>query len=136
MDIGLDDGRSAHVDLTKDAVARKFDSEVEDLCDTLDDIVKNMHGPQGMQLPWSWRFWVIHQNTDDVWAGASISKIHAKEILQAVSQRISDTVRSRPKAKRSIFDSAPVRGQMAEDLSRERKGMGLFLKSKPTGSDW
>ena len=51
MDIGLDDGRSAHVDLTKDAVARKFDSEVEDLCDTLDDIVKNMHGPQGMQLP-------------------------------------------------------------------------------------
>jgi len=48
MDIGLDDGRSANVDLSKEAVARGFDSEVEDICNTLDDIVKNMHGPQGV----------------------------------------------------------------------------------------
>jgi len=68
-------------------------------------------------------------------AGASISKIHAKEVLQAVSQRISDTVRSRPKAKRSIFDSAPARKELVEDLSRERKGMSLFLKPRPSGFD-
>ena len=50
MDIGLDDGRSVDVDLTQELVAREFDFEVQDICDTLDDIVKNMHGPQGISF--------------------------------------------------------------------------------------
>ena len=77
---------------------------------------------------------MLYLSVADLRTGASISKIYAKEILQAVSQRISDTVRSRVKAKRSIFDSAPVKGEVVEDFSRERKAMSLFLKPGPRGN--
>ncbi|KAG9248060.1 hypothetical protein BJ878DRAFT_538736 [Calycina marina] len=105
LDVAVDDGRSTDVDLKKDAVARAFDQEVEDLCSVLDNVMRNMHGPQA----------------------ASVSKIYATEILQTVRQRIHDTVRSRPKVKQSIFDSV-LNKESVQDLEIERKGMSLFLK--------
>jgi hypothetical protein len=56
---------------------------------------------------------------------AFISKIEAKEALELVAQRISDTLRSKSKPRDTVFDGPRGRGR--DDLEKEKAGLQSFL---------
>lgn len=103
LDIAADDGRSMNLDLSDKATEAKFDEKIEMFGATIKDIMRSIGNP----------------------GAAFISRIEAKEVLELVSQRISDTLRSKPKAKQTWFDKA--RGKPEEDLDSERRGMQSFI---------
>lgn len=106
LDIAVDDARSIGVDLTDKEQERRFDKDIDDLAATIKDLMKSIGNP----------------------GAAFISKIEAKEVLELVAQRISDTLRSKPKPKDTIFD-----GPRRNDLEGERAGLQSFLsKMKKT----
>lgn len=101
LDIAVDDGRCLYLDLTNSAAAGKFDQHVDELVYTIKDVMKSIGNP----------------------GAAYISKIEAKEALELVSQRIADTLLSRPKAKKSMFDGV---AKKELDYSVERDKMSKF----------
>lgn len=101
LDIAVDDARSAELDLTNLAIEKQFDKNIEDFGATIKDIMKSIGNP----------------------GAAYISRIEAKEILDLVSQRISDTLRSKPKARITVFDR-----KKEESLDGMKKGMAAFVK--------
>jgi len=111
LDIAVDDARSITIDLSDVAVERKFDETVEALGATIKNIMKMIGNP----------------------GAAFISRIEAKEVLELVSQRVSDTLRSKPKPRQTWFDKA--QGKPQEDLESERRGMQSFIsRAKEIGS--
>ncbi|KAE9380179.1 hypothetical protein N431DRAFT_539854 [Stipitochalara longipes BDJ] len=111
LDIAVDDGRSINLDLSDPAVEKEFDEAIEDFGATIKDIMRTIGNP----------------------GAAFISRIEAKEVLELVSQRVSDTLRSRPKPKQTWFDKA--QGKPQEDLESERRGMQSFIsRVKEIGS--
>lgn len=105
LDIAVDDGRCVYLDLANRAAADRFDEDVDNLVLTIKDVFRSIGTP----------------------GAAFISRIEAKETLELVSQRIADTLRSRPKAKKTVFD-APMLKQ--EDYRGEKAAMKNFVKWK------
>lgn len=103
LNIAIDDGRSTGLDLTDKEQVRRFDRDIDDLAGTVKALMKGIGNP----------------------GAAFISKIEAKEALELVSQRIGDTLRSRPKPKEAIFDG--FRGKAGDDLEGEKAGLQSFL---------
>ena len=103
LDIAVDDARSTGIDLTDKAQEKRFDRDIDDLAAMIKDLMKGIGNP----------------------GAAFISKIEAKEALELVAQRISDTLRSKPKPKETVFDGPRGKGQ--EDLEAERAGLENFL---------
>lgn len=103
LDIAVDDGRSMNLDLSDKAIEAKFDEKIEMFGATIKNIMRSIGNP----------------------GAAFISRIEAKEVLELVSQRISDTLRSKPRAKQTWFDKA--QGKPEEDLDSERRGMQSFI---------
>ncbi|KAE8450336.1 hypothetical protein EG329_006764 [Mollisiaceae sp. DMI_Dod_QoI] len=112
LDIALDDGRSTKLDLSDPAVENKFNEDVDALGNAIKQIMTSIGNP----------------------GAAFISRIEAKEILELVSQRIVDTVRTKRKPRHTWFDHD--RGKKEEDLQSEKKGMANFVtKMKSIGSN-
>lgn len=103
LDIAVDDGRAINLDLSDKVIENKFDAKVEEFGAAIKDIMRQIGNP----------------------GAAFISRIEAKEMLELVSQRVSDTLRSRPKPKETWFDKA--QGKPSEDLESERRGMQSFI---------
>jgi hypothetical protein len=101
LDIAVDDGRSMDLDLSDPVIEKKFDENIEDFGATIKDIMRSIGNP----------------------GAAFISRIEAKEVLELVSQRVSDTLRSKPKPKQTWFD----KGKPVENLEPERRRMESFL---------
>jgi hypothetical protein len=108
LDVAVDDGRNEYLDLTSRSAAESFDQDVDDLVMTIKDVVKGIGSP----------------------GAAFISRIEAKEALELVSQRIADTLRSRPKPKKSVFDGIHLK---EEDHSGERDKMHKFVSKMKKG---
>lgn len=108
LDIAIDDGRSIMLNLTDDAIDRRFNEDIDQFAAAIKDIMKNIGNP----------------------GAAFISRIEAKEALELVSQRIADTLRSKPKARHQWFDG--TRGRREEDLQAEKKGMTSFVNKMKT----
>jgi len=106
LNIALDDGRSIGQDLKDEDTATQFDKSIDELASVIKGIMSSIGNP----------------------GAAFISRIEAKEILELVSQRISDTLRSRSKAKITVFDKKT--GEKPEDnLEKEKNFMAShFLK--------
>jgi hypothetical protein len=102
LDIAVDDGRNVNLDLKEKAVAERFDEQVELLIKVLSHIHAGIGNP----------------------GAAFISRIEAKETLEVVKQRFSDTLRARPKPKLSHFNRP---AEKVDLLGRERAGMSAFL---------
>jgi hypothetical protein len=77
LDIAVDDGRNMNLDLKDKTVAERYDEQVELLIKVLSHIHAGIGNP----------------------GAAFISRIEAKETLEVVRQRFTDTLRARPKAK-------------------------------------
>ena len=104
LDVAVDDGRCIELDLTNPETEKQFDKNIEDFGATIKDIMKSIGNP----------------------GAAYVSRIEAKEVLDLVSQRISDTLRSKPKAKITVFDR-----KIEENFDGEKKGMaGFVIKDK------
>jgi hypothetical protein len=103
LDIAVDDARSTKLDLSDKTVEKEFDENIEEFGAAINDIMRQIGNP----------------------GAAFISRIEAKEVLELVSQRVSDTLRSKPKAKHTLFDGA--QGKPEEDLESERRGMQSFI---------
>ncbi|RDL37132.1 uncharacterized protein BP5553_04565 [Venustampulla echinocandica] len=103
LDIAVDDGRSVNVDLTDNETAQRFDDDVDALVEAIREVMRCIGNP----------------------GAAYISRIEAKEGLELVSQRISDTLRTKPKRRAMHFDNP--RGKTIEDLEKEKAGMSAFL---------
>jgi hypothetical protein len=109
LDIAVDDARSIEIDLNDKDQEWRFDKDIDDLAATIKDLMKGIGNP----------------------GAAFISKIEAKEALELVAQRISDTLRSKPKAKDTVFDGPG--GKDRDDHEQERVGLQSFLsKMKKT----
>lgn len=109
LDIAVDDARSTGIDLNDRDQERRFNRDIDDLAATIKDLMKSIGNP----------------------GAAFISKIEAKEALELVAQRISDTLRSKPKPRDTVFDGPLGRGR--DDLEGERAGLQNFLsKMKKT----
>jgi hypothetical protein len=108
LDVAVDDGRNEYLDLTNRSAAECFDQDVDDLVMTIKDVVRGIGSP----------------------GAAFISRIDAKEALELVSQRIADTLRSKPKPKKSVFDGIHVK---EEDHSGERDKMHKFVAQMKKG---
>lgn len=102
LDIAVDDGRSMHLDLTDRAVEAGFDDNVEQFSRIIAAIVRAIGNPSPSYM----------------------SKIQARMHLLLVSQRIADTVRSRPKPTASFLDDH-IKNAKAEE--RGRQNMARFL---------
>ena len=100
LDIALDDARSTGLDLSDKKIAEQFDDKVDTLATSIKGIIQSIGTP----------------------GAAFISKIEAKENLLLVSQRIGDTVRSRPKPKRSVF--------VTDEKRQERMDSWVVKKEK------
>jgi hypothetical protein len=103
LDIAVDDGRSTKIDLTDKATEARFNQNVDDLCVMIRDIMKGV-GSAG---------------------AAFVSRLRAKDSLELVSQRISDTVRTKPKPREGWFDRP--REKQGEHFDVEKKGMASFV---------
>lgn len=103
LDIAVDDGRSVNVDLTNSETAQFFDDMVDALVEAIREVMAGIGNP----------------------GAAYISRIEAREALELVSQRISDTLRTKPKRRAMHFDIPRTR--TTEDLEREKAGMSAFL---------
>lgn len=108
LDIALDDGRSLDFDLKDAGRAERFDKKVDDLAGIIKGIMSSIGNP----------------------GAAFISRIEAKEVLELVSQRISDTLRSKPKAKITVFDRKKHGEKPIENHDQEKKLMASYF-SKP-----
>jgi hypothetical protein len=102
LDIAVDDGRNMNIDLTNQTVAERHDEQVELLIRVLSHIHAGIGNP----------------------GAAFISRIEAKETLEVVRQRFSDTLRARAKPKLSHFTKSL---EKVESLGQERAGMSAFL---------
>lgn len=109
LDIAIDDGRSIALDLTDRKTEERFDDDIDSFAASIKDIIRNIGVP----------------------GPGFISKVEAKEILELVSQRIGDTLRSRPKPKQSLWN---VSGKTQEDLGREKDAMKKFLAGRNTSA--
>jgi len=106
LDVAVDDGRSADVDLGDPQDEKVFNKSVDDLVLTIKDIMTNIGNP----------------------GAAFISRIQAKETLELVSQRIADTVRTKRKSKESWFNMDITRAQ--DKWASEKKGLSNFITKK------
>ncbi|KAG5971629.1 hypothetical protein E4U55_001158 [Claviceps digitariae] len=110
LDMAVDDGSVIHFDHRDDE--NKFNDEIDELTGRLRGI---------------WR------KTND--AGMRLARTEAKSVVELVQQRLLHSVRTRKKAKKSIFD---LPGYQQEDpcLPRQREYMHKFLqgKSKPAAA--
>jgi hypothetical protein len=105
LDIAVDDGRCDKIDLSIPKSAENFDEDVDTLVATINNIMRSLGNP----------------------GAAFISRIEAKEVLELVSQRLSDTLRTRPKRKLMHFETPTPR---TENLNGEKAGMSAFLSRK------
>jgi hypothetical protein len=105
LNIAVDDGRSLDLDLNDPEIAKEFDEKIGELSGAVRELMKSIGNP----------------------GAAFISRIEAKEAMELVSQRISDTLRSKPKAKITVFDREPE-----ENLDGMKKGMIRFLSKSKT----
>lgn len=113
LDIALDDGRSLGLDLKDAETADRFDKNVDDLAGIIKGIMNSIGNP----------------------GAAFISRIEAKEVLELVCQRISDTLRSKPKAKITVFDRKKHEEKPKENLDKEKNFMAShFSKGKAIGN--
>lgn len=103
LDIAVDDGRSISLNLSDRQVEKDFDDDVEIFAKAIDSIIKSIGTPRP----------------------GYTSKIEARAHLTVVSQRIGDTVRSRPKPKKSFIDANI---KMEAELQNQRESMSSFLK--------
>ena len=110
LDIAIDDGRSMKLDLTDKATEQKFDETVDALVAAIKDIMTSIGNP----------------------GAAFISRIEAKEALELVSQRVADTIRSKPKPKHSWFDRNRIKAE--ENLEQEKKLMSKFVSRRDVGN--
>lgn len=85
LDVAIDNGISVDVDLTDPKAEQEFNSDVDALA-------------QRIKALWS--------NIND--SGASfMSRIDAKEVMEGLRHRLMYAVRTKPKPKRSIFETIP-----------------------------
>ena len=103
LNVAIDNGRSAEIDPSDKEAEVEFNKSVDELVATIKDIMSRIGNP----------------------GAAFISRIEAKEALELVSQRISDTIRTEMKVKEPWFNRN--RGRGMEDLEEEKKGMSRFL---------
>ncbi|KAH8684860.1 hypothetical protein BGZ60DRAFT_366389 [Tricladium varicosporioides] len=103
LDIAVDDGRSPGLDLTDKVSAEHFDEDVDYLVAIIKEVMRGIGNP----------------------GAAFISKIEAKEKIELVSQRIADTIRSKPKPRLTHFDMH--HGKLGDNLKAEKAGMSSFL---------
>ncbi|KAG6006604.1 hypothetical protein E4U21_006826 [Claviceps maximensis] len=105
LDMAVDDGSVIHFDNRDDE--NKFNNDVDELAGRLREI---------------WR------KTND--AGMRLARTEAKSVVEWVQQRLLHSVRTRKKARKSIFD---LPGHEQEDpfLPRQRDYMYKFLQRKP-----
>jgi hypothetical protein len=104
LDIAVDDGRSIQLDLSDKAVERKFNEDIDAFVAAIKEIMGCIGNP----------------------GAAFISRIEAKEALELVSQRISDSLRTKPKPKQTWLDD--VKGlEGEEDFDVEKVGMQRFV---------
>ncbi|PQE05057.1 2-isopropylmalate synthase protein [Rutstroemia sp. NJR-2017a BBW] len=104
LDIAVDKGRSADLDLGDPDVDTQFNNEVDALALAITSISITYSG------------------------AAYISRIEAKEVVEMVGNRISNTVRSRLKPKYNIYDESLIGLRKKEDFGREQKGMSSFME--------
>lgn len=109
LDVAVDDGRSLDLDLKATKTAKLFDKNIEEFAGIIKGIMNSIGNP----------------------GAAFISRIEAKEVMELVSQRISDTLRSKPKAKITVFD----RKKPEENLDRQRKLMATHFSKATTTKD-
>ena len=103
LDIAVDDARSSKLDLTDSETERRFNEEIEELAAMIRNIMRSIGNP----------------------GAAFISRIEAKEVLELVSLRIANTLRSKPKPKETLFDGKV--GRTEEDHEGEKVRMQRFL---------
>lgn len=104
LDIAVDDGSPPESNNTEDI--QKFNQEVDELATKLREIWRKIND-----------------------SGMKITRTEAKSVVEWVQQRLSNTVRTRKKAKQSIFD---IPGQ--EDLAslpKQQEYMAKFFKKIP-----
>ncbi|CAG8949688.1 hypothetical protein HYFRA_00004006, partial [Hymenoscyphus fraxineus] len=102
LDIAVDDGRSSKLDLGNPSIAEQFDEDVDALVSAVRKVMRSIGNP----------------------GAAFISRIEAKETLELVSQRFSDTLRTKQKPKLTHFDKPRVK---FENFTKEKSGMSAFL---------
>lgn len=103
MDIALEDGRSSQLDLSNPVVEKKFNDGVEALSATLKEILTGIGQP----------------------GAAFMSRSEAREMLDLVSDRIKETLRTKRKPTHTWFDAD--KGRKEEDMQSEKKGMASFV---------
>ena len=113
LNLALDDARSPALDLKDADTASQHDASIDELAGIIKGIMNCIGNP----------------------GAAFISRIEAKEVLELVSQRISDALRSKPKAKITVFDRKKHGERLKEDLDKEKKMMASFFKVKTVGDD-
>ncbi|TVY49725.1 hypothetical protein LOCC1_G000237 [Lachnellula occidentalis] len=101
LDVAVDDGRCAYLDLANSSAAERFDEDVDHFVVTIKGVLTKIGSP----------------------GAAFISKLEAREALLLVSQRIADTLRSKPKPKKSVFDGLKKK----EDHTSAQAGIDSFL---------
>lgn len=106
LDVAVDDGRSATLDLKDLDVEETFNKDVDDLVLAIKDIMTSIGNP----------------------GAAFISRIEAKETLELVSQRIADLVRTKRKPKESWFNKNVTRDQ--DNWASEKKGLSKFITKR------
>lgn len=106
LDIAVDDARSIGLDLTDRKTENQFNDDIEAFSAAIKDIIRSIGNP----------------------GAAFITKVEAKGVLELVSQRIADTLRSRPRPRHALWDTA--RGKAWEDLDKERDFMKGFLSRR------
>jgi hypothetical protein len=103
LDVAVDDARSTKLDLSNAANEARFNKSVDDLGERMKDIMKTVGNP----------------------GAAFISKLEAKQALDIASQRVTTTLRSKPRLREGWFDRP--RGRREEDLENEKRGMASFV---------
>lgn len=111
LDIAVDDARSVGLDLTDRKTEDQFDDDIEAFSAAIKDIIRSIGNP----------------------GAGFISKIEAKEVLELVSQRIGDTLRSRPKARQTLWDVSHDSDERS--LDGERDFMKGFLSRRNAVAD-
>lgn len=111
LDIAVDDARSVDLDLTDRKTESRFDDDIEAFSAAIKGVIRSIGNP----------------------GTGFISKIEAREVLMLVSQRVGDTLRSRPKARQTIWDVP--RATTAESLDSERDFMKGFLSRRKDTTD-
>jgi len=110
LDIAIDDGRSAKLELTDQETEKRYDDGVDALVAAIKGIMRSIGNP----------------------GAAFISRIEAKEALELISQRVTDTIRSKSKPKHSWFDRNRIKAE--ENLEQEKKLMSKFVSRKDIGN--